>query len=1088
MRNRFSNWMLIAGLIGVVFGTASAQTAFRAIPEPSSHLTFTNHLTEDVEWNFFRYMNVYNGGGVAVADFDRDGWPDLYFTGNTVPNRLFRNRGGFTFEDITPTSGTAGKEAWTTGVTIADVNADGYPDIYVCQAGYWVEHPALHNLLFINNGDLTFTEKAAEYGIDDPGRSVQATFFDYDGDNDLDLYVLNHPVNFEAPLDLRIGAERNPNNKETDRLYRNDGGHFTDVTDAAGVRNWGFGLGVIAADLNGDNRTDIYIANDYSEPDYYWINQGDGTFRNGIFASFLHTSNFSMGVDAGDFNNDGHLDLVVVDMMAQDNRRKKTNMSGMNPEAFWDNVNQGRHFQYMQNVLQLNNGNGTFGDIAELAGVANTDWSWSPLLADLDNDGFKDLIVTNGMRRDVRDNDFTKKLLGRMMPDLHNNWEALTQQMPVDPVANFVYRNQGDLTFSDVSQDWGFTAKGFSNGAAVADFDRDGDLDLVLNNVNAPATLLENKSDAGNRSLRVAFKGPAGNPTGLGATARLTTEKGLQFGQLTGTRGFQSASEQILHFGIAAGDIPVRLEIRWPDGKAQTLDLEAKVARIEVNHQNAGAGTLPPRMAQMLRPVKGHGLDFRHQERFFDDFDREVLLPHTYSQNGPMLATGDANGDGWDDLFIGGAAGQAGSLYVQTAAGTFRPAGSQPWAAHAAREDMGALFFDLEGDGDLDLYVVSGSNEFPAGDARYQDRLYRNDGDGTFSDATDLLGRNSVSGGRVRAADVDHDGDQDLFVTGRVKPGKYPAPVNSELFIWHNGRFLNYGIKMMSPAPTGMITDARFSDVDADGDPDLLLVGEWMSPRLFINRGQGNFVEATEGSGLEKYVGWWYSLNVLDVDGDGDEDFVAGNLGLNTKYRGNFAAPFLVYSGDLDENGQSDIVLGYHQDGVPYPVRGRQCSSEQIPDLKTKFPNYNTFAEASLVDIYGGALDKSLHYAATWMHSSWIENLGNGKFAVHALPSEAQVSPVNASVVYDVDGDGQQDLLLAGNMFGAEVETCRHDASVGLVLRGNGRGDFTPVPFARSGFFAQGDVKDLVKLRRADGRTLIVVARNGGPVRVFLGR
>lgn len=1088
---RFS---IILFLLTISIGSTFAQSPplFRELPASQTGVNFSNVLTEDSIWNPFFYLNIYNGGGVAVGDLNNDGLPDLYFTGNQVKNRLFLNQGGMKFKDISTQSGTGGTPGWTTGVTLADVNADGWLDIYVCQAGQYANPLALKNLLYINNGpnspernDLTFTEQADQYGIADPGRSVHAAFFDYDSDGDLDLYVLNHPDDFNTPLEQRIAHEQKPNDRETDRLYRNDGGHFTDVTDQAGLRNWGFGLSVVAADMNGDGWADLYVANDYSEPDYYWINNRDGTFRNGTAEAFGHISNFSMGADLGDINNDGAADLMVVDMMARDNRRKKTNMSGMNPAAFWDNVNKGRHYQYMQNVLQMSNGDGSFSDIAEMAGVDNTDWSWSPLFADLDNDGYQDLIITNGMRRDIRDNDFSKTLIGKSIADLQTNWKALLDKMPSEKMANFAYRNQGDLTFTDESAHWGLNHRGFSTGAALADLDRDGDLDLVLNNVDESASVIENQLE-GRKSLRVVLKGAKNNPFAYGARVKLYAGTQVQSQQVIGSRGFQSSSETILHFGTQNWDRIDYLEVKWPNRTTTTLKGIPASGDLVVRYGDAGVkqGGEAETDHRMQNITATAGLDFMHREIPFDDYEEQVLLPHTYSQNGPLLASGDVNGDGRDDLFVGGAAGQSGQLYLQGAKHQFAAAPQQPWKVHADREDMGALFFDADGDGDMDLYIASGSNEMPRNDARYRDRLYKNDGKGNFSDASDLLPDFAHSSGRVRAADIDGDGDQDLFVCGRVIPGQYPFPAQSELLLNHNGRFIPFTDKLFYSSPRGLVTDARFSDVDKDGDPDLLLVGEWMSPTLFLNNG-GHFKDASHGSGLENHVGWWYSLQAADLDGDGDEDFVAGNLGLNTKYRGDDEEPFLVYAGDLDKNGKSDIVLGYHQDGVPYPVRGRQCSSDQLPSIKEKFPSYGTFARASLTDIYGGVLSQSLNYAANWMQSSWIENLGQGRFKVHTLPNEAQVSTVNAALVTDFNNDKQVDIILAGNMYGAEVETCRHDASMGLVLSARSDGGYQPLPQGDSGFRAAGDVKDLALLSDGKGGRIIVVARNSAGLLVY---
>lgn len=1079
-----SVWILLFPLFNF-----AQSPLFRELSSSSTSISFANTLTESKFQNVFVDYNFYSGGGLAVGDLDNDGLPDLYFTGNQVENQLYKNLGGMKFKAMTATSGTGDASDWCTGVTLADVNGDGLLDIYVCKAGQFKESSRLKNKLYINQGNFKFTEEAEAYGIADAGRSVQATFFDFDRDNDLDLYVVNRPYDYNLPLDQRVANERNPNSYETDRLYRNDGGTFTDVTVQAGVKNWAFGLNVIASDLNGDGFVDLFVSNDYSEPDNYWINQGNGTFRMAQNGSFLHISNFSMGSDLGDFNNDGHRDIVVVDMMAKDNRRKKTNMSGMNPEAFWDNVSKGRHFQYMQNVLQVNNGNGTFSDIAELAGVSTTEWSWAPLLADFDNDGYEDLFVSNGIRREIRYNDWAKKLVGKPLQEIVDNFRKYTDGFPSEPTPNFCYRNQGDLSFEDVSQSWGLDLKGFSTGAAIADLDLDGDLDLVLNNVDAPATIYQNES-SGTKSLRVKAAGPEGNRFGLNLKAVLKTQSGMQSRELTLTRGYESSSEPVMHFGLKAGDEMTSLTVTWPDGKIQTLTgidpqkmliVEYKDASIS-NQEKAESKTIFRSHERQSR------LDFVHRERDFDDFDREVLLPHRYSQMGPMLAKADVNGDGWEDLFVGGASGQAGIIYLQFPGGRFMPTKQAGLRYDVQHEDIGAVFTDVNKDGFPDLIVVSGSNEKPDGSALYRHRLYMNDRKGIFRKDTTRLPKLIFSGSRIRAADMDGDGDEDIFIGGRVVPGAYPRPASSVLLKNEGGRFVDV-TKELAPdfQNLGMVTDARWVDLDQDQDLDLMVVGEWMTPEWFKNEG-GKLIRSTKGSGLETKTGWWYSLNTADMDGDGDMDLVAGNLGLNAKYQATETEPFEVYAGDMDKNGSLDIILGYNVKGETFPVRGRQCSSEQVPEILEKFPTYEAFGQASLVDIYGDALNQSLHYKANSMASAYIENLGNGKFKYHNLPNEAQLSTANAILIDDFTGNGHPDLLVAGNLYMAEVETARHDASIGTLLEGNGKGQFKAVPVERSGFFAPGDVKDMIQLSDHSGIPIIVVARNNMPMRVFMKR
>lgn len=1079
-------WPLIGTIALLVSVSLHAQNPlFKELDAVKTQVDFENNLTGSEGQNIFIDFNYYSGGGIAIADFDKDGLPDLYFTGNQVENALYRNLGNMRFEDVTKRSGTEGKGGWNTGVTVADVNGDGLPDLYVCRSGQYRSPAVLRNLLYINEGNFQFVEKAEAYGLADPGRSVQATFFDLDRDNDLDVYVTNRPSNFHTPQDKRLEAELNPNQVETDRLYRNDGGKFVDITDQAGMRNWAFGLNVIANDFDGDGFIDLFVSNDYSEPDFYWQNQGNGTFRMNQNSRFLHISNFSMGSDAGDINNDGHRDLVVVDMMAKDNRRKKTNMSGMEPETFWRMVEAGHNYQYMQNVLQVNNGNGTFGDIAELAGVANTDWSWAPILADFDNDGFEDLFVSNGMRKDMRNNDIAKGTIGIQLQELFANWEKYTNDLPEEPIANFCFRNRGDLSFQDKSTAWGLDKKGYSTGAAVADLDLDGDLDLVLNNVDERASIFENRLTE-NGFLRIQAIGPEMNQFGLNLKAELLTSQGKQTRELTLSRGFRSSSEAIVHFGLLQEEQVQSLKLTWPDGKEQLISEIEQNKLLQVDYRNAKApipkGKTPPPIFTSI--TRSSGLDFVHQDPWYDDFANEILLPHQFSQNGPMLATGDLNGDGLKDLFVGGAKGQAGGIFLQQPGGLFFRSIQSALENDADHEDMGAVFTDVDKDGDMDLIVTSGSNEMPADAPWYRHRLYRSEGKGILVPDPSFLPNHQFSASKIRAVDFDADGDEDLFIGGRVVPGAYPQPASSLLLRNNGGQFEDVtsqiapGLKNL-----GLVTDAVWVDMDQDEDLDLVVCGEWMTIEWFRNDG-ATFKRATEDTGLESKTGWWFSLTAADMDGDGDQDLIAGNLGLNAKYQGSDAAPFEVYANDMDGNGSLDIVLGYNADGKTFPVRGRQCSSQQVPGILKDFPSYESFGNATILDVYGDALQTSLHHSANWMASSYIENLGHGQFKFHALPNQAQLSTANSLLIQDFTGNGNPDILLAGNLFAAEVETKRHDASIGVLLEGDGKGNFLPWSFEESGFFAQGDVKDMALLRDSEGGKIVVIARNNMPLKV----
>ena len=1064
---------------------------FRMLSSGQTGILFSNNLIEDGVRNYFQYMYFYNGGGVAVGDLNDDGLPDLFFTGNMVENRLYKNLGNMQFEDVTIAAGVSGPEGWYTGTTLADVNADGLLDIYVCRSGLF-EESARTNLLYINQGDFHFKEAGAEYGLADPGWSTQATFFDYDMDGDLDCYLVNHPIDFEANILEKQNFAKNPDPRASDKLYRNVGGKFTDVTRQARVENYGFGLSATAGDLNNDGKPDLYVANDFAEPDFLYLNLPLGNSKGGrFFQDFTreatgHISNFGMGVDIADLNNDGLLDIIEMDMMAEDNRRKKTNMSGMDPLSFYYNVGIGYHYQYMQNTVQLNLGimpgkPVAFSEIAELAGVSQTDWSWAPLAADFDNDGWKDLFITNGMRREMRDNDFLKWMKEKKESGLPINFGEVLQKVPVEKLDNYIYRNQGNLQFEKVNGKWSLSFPGFSQGAAYADLDNDGDLDLVVNNLDEEAKIFENRhrQETDGHYLRIKLTGPIANPFALGSRVKLYTNGGFQMQELTLTRGYQSSVEPILHFGLGTHDQVKKVEVLWPDG---TLTQLANVAADQVREVIWEPNGTPAPLQETGEPLfeekaKRIGLGFAHKETPFDDFEAEILLPHKYSQLGPALATGDVNGDGLEDLFVGGAAGQQAVIYLQKAQGVFTP---QPVSNHLTEaEDLGALFFDADGDGHLDLYIATGGNEKPIGDPAYLDQLLINDGKGNFSSqgagALALEGSHAA----VAAADIDQDGDLDLFVGGRNVPGKYLARPESYLLINQgDGTF----IKGERLKDLGMVTAAVWCDFDQDADPDLVLAGEWMPITILRNK-DGKLLPQSKLLGLGQSQGWWYSLAVGDFDKDGDPDLIAGNLGLNTKYKASIEGPFQAHAHDFDGNGTHDIVLSYYQNGTHYPVRGRTCSSQQMPFIAQQFPTYNQFATSPLIEIY--ELDSAAYAEkAHTFSTSLIRNDGD-KFSVHPLPVEAQFGPVNGIVVGDFNLDGNPDLAIAGNMLHTEVETARHDGNFGRIFLGDGKGGFTPLTPQASGFFAPGDVKALQKLALADGKYLLVAGVNDGKLQAF---
>lgn len=1062
-------------------GSAPAS-GFRAVSAQESGIRFANRLTETLEFNFMRYPYIYNGGGVATGDFDNDGKTDIYFTSNQGSNKLYRNLGNLRFEDVTNRAGVADAEHWTTGVSLVDINADGFLDIHVCKSGSVKNEPGRRNKLFINNGDLTFTERAAAHGLADGAFSTQAYFFDLDRDGDLDMYLVNHRPDFTNTGRISTSLQRAVSPETSDKLYRNDDGRFTDITIASGITNKTWGLSAVISDFDEDGWEDVYVCNDFLEADHLFTNNGDGTFSNSVGSIMDHISFYSMGSDMADIDNDGRPDLLVVDMAAADHVRSKRNMASMSNSTFWAMVGVGYQHQYMSNMLHRNNGGGDFSEIGNLAGVSKTDWSWAPLLADFDNDGLRDLYITNGIKRDITDNDYQNELQAVNQAGQGLTLEQLFELVPAEKVSNEMFRNSGELDFDRVTTSWGLNQRMNSNGAAYADLDDDGDLDLVVNNIDDRSLIYENLN--GGNHLAVELLGPGKNPQGLGTRVRVQTAGSIQQHQQYLARGFQSSVDPVLHFGLGDATTVDSVTIEWPDGKVQVLRDVAANRRLKAAYSDSEAveAVAEPETCLLAPlPFGAHGLGFTHVENPYDDFLREILLPQKQSTLGPAASVGDVNGDGLDDLFLGGAHTMPASLFLQQPDGSFEKNDPDFWDGERAYEDTASLLLDCDGDGDLDLYVVSGGSEFELGSPLYQDRLYRNDGQGEFSQAKSALPEIAASGGCVVPADVDGDGDEDLFVGGRTLPGHYPYAPRSYFLENDEGVFTDATAERAPEfAEVGMVTDAVFSDFDGDGSRDLVVVGEWMEVLFFRNAG-GQLKRVSRG--IEDSGGWWYSIAAADFDGDGDDDYVLGNLGLNNKFHADAEKPFHVYAADLDNTGNNDIVLGKEGRGTLLPVRGRECSSQQMPFIAEKFPTFRNFAEACLDDIYGeDALQSALHYQVQTFATSYLENRGDGQLVLTSLPASAQFGPTIDSRVLDVNGDGHLDILGAGSIYNAEVETTRYDASKGYVLLGDSAGGFTALP--NSGLLTQGNVKRLVLLE-IRGQAHLVVVANDGPLQLY---
>lgn len=1093
------------------------STQFQELSPEETGVNFRNDIVETQHNNILTYEYTYNGGGVAAGDLNNDGLPDLYFVGNTVPNKLYINRGDWKFEDVTEVSGVAGRDDWCTGVSFADVNADGWLDIYVCYSGNAPgegynrpvirDYPRRANELFINNGGErggipTFTERAAEYGLDAIGTfSTQGYFLDYDRDGDLDMFLLNHANMFYAAF-FNTSHLRNLRHPYFgNKLYRNDNGKFVEVSEEAGIHGSGlnFGLSAAVSDLNHDNWPDIYVTNDYEEQDFCYINNGDGTFREVSHTIFGHLSKFGMGCDIADLNNDGLQDIVVLDMLPEDNYRQKLLKGPDEYDKYMLAVDSGYHHQYMRNTLQLNRGFASdslprFSEIGQLAGISNTDWSWAPLVADFDNDGLRDIFAGNGYLRDFNNMDFMKYTSSvyeaARSAKAEVDYVKLIQDLPSTELANYVFKNEDGIKFTNVSEDWGFTSKQVTNGAAYADFDNDGDLDLVMNNLNGTAGLFRNNQEKleERHHMKVRLVGKAQNPFGVGAKVWLQAGGKTFFYEAYPQRGYLSSVDPVLTIGLGGAARIDELRVVWPDGSESTelnLDADREVIVEQAKSKPSIDKKAVPNPTLVRDVTNGSGLDFVHRENAFVDYKTQRLLFSQLSRLGGMLSVGDVNGDGNDDVFFGGASGQPGMLFLSSDDGVFRKSVSIG-QAEAASEDIGSVFFDADGDGDLDLYVVSGGAEHEAGSDLYQDRLYLNRGDGSFERAVNALPREASSGSCVAAADFDQDGDVDLFVGGRHVPFSYGFLPRSYLLRNDSDsrgvRFTDVtGTVNTNLTNPGMVTTAIWTDVNSDSWPDLIVAGEWMPVMIFENQ-QGKLVER-DFPGLRNSNGWWTTIFPADVDGDGDTDYLVGNAGANLQFRASVEEPVQLFAGDLNDDGTMDPVLCYYIQGKSYPMASRDELLDQMTSLRKKFITYADYANATIHDIASAAsLEKAYRLNAYHLESVWIENKGSD-FELRVLPDVAQFSTINGFLFEDLDGDGVNEILAAGNFFPYKPQLGRCDASMGVVLRYDGNGGL--VTQVESNLWLTGDIRAMALVRSSNGKKRVVVSRNNDKAGLF---
>ncbi|NGP76614.1 VCBS repeat-containing protein [Balneolaceae bacterium YR4-1] len=1080
------------------------RTLFSELPPEQTGIEFSNDLTFSQDFNIYRYRNFYNGGGVGVGDFNNDGLPDLYFTSNMQENRLYLNDGDLSFTDITAKAGVAGQRAWSTGVSVVDVNGDGYMDIYVCNSGI-VQGDDKRNELFINNGDSTFTERAKEFGLDDSALSIHASFFDYDRDGDLDMYLVNNSFRAIGSFEQEENTRNIRNEKGGDKLYRNEGERFVDVSEEAGIygSEIGFGLGVSVADVNRDGWEDMYVSNDFFERDYLYINNRDGTFSEVLEEQMKSVSAAAMGADVADLNGDGYPEIFVTDMLPDPESRLKQVTTFDDWQRYQKYVRDGYYHQFTRNTLQLNNGNGTFSEVGRYAGVEATDWSWGANIADFNLDGERDLFVANGIYQDLTNVDYLQEVskeetVRMIVSDSTVNFERLIEMIPSTPISNYAFSNRGGMQFADSSRAWGLDRPGFSNGSAYADLDNDGDLELVINNLNSKASVYQNNFVEQNRKgnwLKIELKGQAPNHFAVGSQVTLWAEGKQWYAEQIPVRGFQSTVDHRLHIGLGDTESVDSLVVQWPDGAVSKTTEVSVNRKISIDREDADLLESRDEMADgnnketVLEDITDElNLEWQHEESTYNDFSRDRLLFHMRSTEGPPLCIADANGDGFDDFYVGGAKGQAGVLFLQSEEGEFNQKGVPLFLEDAGSEDTDCVWLDANGDEQMDLFVGSGSNEFPPSSSALSDRLYLNEGNGNFVRAE--LGVPSwryKTAGSVSAGDFDGDGDTDLFLGVRLQPFGVGLPVNGYLLENDGTGSFEDVTESIAPdlAALGMITDSEWGDVDGDGDMDLVLAGEWMPLTIFENSGDGQLTKMESSTGIENDVGWWNSVRLNDLDGDGDLDILAGNHGKNSRFEATNDQPVEMWINDFDGNGSIEQVISTYKDGKRYPMALRHDLLEMLPELESKYPDYNSYAGQTISDIFTSEqLDQSQKFTANRLESVVGWNDGSGTFTLQNLPMEAQLTPLYDFLTLDITGDGSKEILTGGNLYAAKPEVGRYDAGYGSVFGVDGK-EIHEIPSTRSGFSVDGEIRSIQRINSPKYGQVILVARNNAGIKAF---